>query len=264
MKVEISIDRETKVYELQTIAEFAATLAARKASEEGYPAVAPAPSSLAPAPKPNISEDKKKFENLTKDIPGVKSEETVIDSSNEANKAEVIVDNKSAVEEVFEGNEEAKKAVTEMSEKELAAMPTDKMVKILVEVYNVCPSDYPGKNTNAKLRRLLMSASKGELEAPTQEAEEQTVEETKAEETKAEAANDKVAEAAGGMPFDKEIAEKPEEKVVTIDMCRDEARIKIKKDREAVLKVFKSCGCSTFATLREADYAKFYEAVKAI
>lgn len=271
MKVEISIDRETKVYELQTIAEFAATLAARKASEEGYPAVAPAPSSLAPAPKPNISEDKKKFENLTKDIPGVKSEETVIDSSNEANKAEVIVDNKSAVEEVFEGNEEAKKAVTEMSEKELAAMPTDKLVKILVEVYNVDPSDYPGKNTNAKLRRLLMSASKGELEAPTQEAEaptqeaeEQTVEETKAEETKAEAANDKVAEAAGEMPFDKEIAEKPEEKVVTIDMCRDEARIKIKKDREAVLKVFKSCGCSTFATLREADYAKFYEAVKAI
>lgn len=264
MKVEISIDRETKVYELQTIAEFAATLAARKASEEGYPAVSPAPSSLAPAPKPNISEDKKKFENLTKDIPGVKSEETVIDSSNEANKAEVIVDNKSAVEEVFEGNEEAKKAVTEMSEKELAAMPTDKLVKILVEVYNVDPSDYPGKNTNAKLRRLLMSASKGELEAPTQEAEEQTVEETKAEETKAEAANDKVAEAAGEMPFDKEIAEKPEEKVVTIDMCRDEARIKIKKDREAVLKVFKSCGCSTFATLREADYAKFYEAVKAI
>ena len=264
MKVEISIDRETKVYELQTIAEFAATLAARKASEEGYPAVAPAPSSLAPAPKPNISEDKKKFENLTKDIPGVKSEETVIDSSNEANKAEVIVDNKSAVEEAFEGNEEAKKAVTEMSEKELAAVPTDKLVKILVEVYNVDPSDYPGKNTNAKLRRLLMSASKGELEAPTQEAEEQTVEETKAEETKAEAANDKVAEAAGEMPFDKEIAEKPEEKVVTIDMCRDEARIKIKKDREAVLKVFKSCGCSTFATLREADYAKFYEAVKAI
>lgn len=262
MKVEISIDRETKVYELQTIAEFAATLAARKASEEGYPA--PAPASLAPAPKPNISEDNKKFENLTKDIPGVKSEETVIDSSNEANKAEVIVDNKSAVEEVFEGNEEAKKAVTEMSEKELAAMPTDKLVKILVEVYNVDPSDYPGKNTNAKLRRLLMSASKGELEAPTQEAEEQTVEETKAEETKAEAANDKVAEAAGEMPLDKEIAEKPEEKVVTIDMCRDEARIKIKKDREAVLKVFKSCGCSTFATLREADYAKFYEAVKAI
>ena len=265
MKVEISIDRETKVYELQTIAEFAATLAARKASEEGYPAVAPAPSSPAPAPKPNISEDKEKFENLTKDIPGVKSEETVIDSSNEANKAEetvidssneankaeVIVDNKSAVEEVFEGNEEAKKAVTEMSEKELAAMPTDKLVKILVEVYNVDPSDYPGKNTNAKLRRLLMSAAKGNLEAPTQEPYEQTVGETK-------------AEVDEEMPFDKEIAEEPEEKVVTIGMCRDEARIKIKKDREAVLRVFKSCGCSTFATLREADYAKFYEAVKAI
>lgn len=251
MKVEISIDRETKVYELQTIAEFAATLAARKASEEGYPAVAPAPSSLAPAPKPNISEDKKKFENLTKDIPGVKSEETVIDSSNEANKAEVIVDNKSAVEEVFEGNEEAKKAVTEMSEKELATMPTDKLVKILVEVYNVDPSDYPGKNTNAKLRRLLMSAAKGSLEDPAQEPYEQTIGETK-------------AEVDEEMPFDKEIAEEPEEKVVTIDMCRDEARIKIKKDREAVLRVFKSCGCSTFATLREADYAKFYEAVKAI
>lgn len=249
MKVEISIDRETKVYELQTIAEFAATLAARKASEEGYPA--PAPASLAPAPKPNISEDNKKFENLTKDIPGVKSEETVIDSSNEANKAEVIVDNKSAVEEVFEGNEEAKKAVIEMSEKELAAMPTDKLVKILVEVYNVDPSDYPGKNTNAKLRRLLMSAAKGSLEAPAQEPYEQTIGETK-------------AEVDEEMPFDKEIAEEPEEKVVTIDMCRDEARIKIKKDREAVLRVFKSCGCSTFATLREADYAKFYEAVKAI
>lgn len=112
MKVEISIDTETKVYELQTIAEFAANLAIRKSREEGP--VAPAPN---PSQKPNISEDKEKFANLTKDIPGVKAEETVIDSSSEANKAEVIVDDKSAVEEVFEGNEEAKKAVTEMSEK---------------------------------------------------------------------------------------------------------------------------------------------------
>lgn len=247
MKVEISIDRETKVYELQTLAEFAANLAIRKSREEGgQPAAAPTP-----ALKPNISEDKKKFEELTKDIPGVKSEETVIDSSSEANNVEAIIDDKSAVEEVFDGNQEAKKAVTEMSEKELAAMPTDKLVKILVEVYNVDPSDYPGKNTNAKLRRLLMSAAKGSLEAPAQEPYEQTIGETK-------------AEVDEEMPFDKEIAEEPEEKVVTIDMCRDEARIKIKKDREAVLRVFKSCGCSTFATLREADYAKFYEAVKAI
>lgn len=241
MKVEISIDRETKVYELQTIAEFAANLAIRKSrEEEGQPAAAPAP-----ALKPNISEDKKKFEELTKDIPGVKSEETVIDSSSEANNVEAIIDDKSAVEEVFDGNQEAKKAIAEMSEKELAAMPTEKLVKLLVVTYNVDPSDYPGKNTNAKLRRLLMSAAKGNLEAPAQEPYEQTVGETKAE-------------------VDKEIAEEPEEKVVTIDMCRDEARIKIKKDREAVLRVFKSCGCSTFATLREADYAKFYEAVKAI
>lgn len=247
MKVEISIDRETKVYELQTIAEFAANLAIRKSreeeeeeEEEGQPADAPAP-----AMKPNISEDKKKFEELTKDIPGVKSEETVIDSSSEANNVEVIIDDKSAVEEVFDGNQEAKKAIAEMSEKELAAMPTEKLVKLLVVTYNVDPSDYPGKNTNAKLRRLLMSAAKGNLEAPAQEPYEQTVGETKAE-------------------VDEEIAEEPEEKVVTIDMCRDEARIKIKKDREAVLRVFKSCGCSTFATLREVDYAKFYEAVKAI
>lgn len=247
MKVEISIDRETKVYELQTIAEFAANLAIRKSREEGgQPAAAPAP-----ALKPNISEDKKKFEELTKDIPGVKSEETVIDSSSEANNVEAIIDDKSAVEEVFDGNQEAKKAITEMSEKELAAMPTEKLVKLLVVTYNVDPSDYPGKNTNAKLRRLLMSAAKGSLEAPAQEPYEQTIGETK-------------AEVDEEMPFDKEIAEEPEEKVVTIDMCRDEARIKIKKDREAVLRVFKSCGCSTFATLREADYAKFYEAVKAI
>lgn len=245
MKVEISIDRETKVYELQTIAEFAANLAIRKSrEEEGQPAAAPAP-----AMKPNISEDKKKFEELTKDIPGVKSEETVIDSSSEANNVEAIIDDKSAVEEVFDGNQEAKKAVAEMSEKELAAMPTEKLVKLLVVTYNVDPSDYPGKNTNAKLRRLLMSAAKGNLEAPAQEPYEQTVGETKAE------VDEEIAE---------EIAEEPEEKIVTIDMCRDEARIKIKKDREAVLRVFKSCGCSTFATLREADYAKFYEAVKAI
>ena len=149
-----------------------------------------------------------------------------------------------------------------MSEKDLAAMPTDKLVKLLTEIYNVDPSDYPGKNTNAKLRRLLMSASKGELEAPTQETE-QAVEEP----AKAEPAKEQVAEAAedGEMPFDKELAEDPEpEEEITIDMCRNEARLKIKKDREAVLKVFKSCGCSTFATLREADYAKFYAAVKAI
>lgn len=254
MKVEISIDRETKVYELQTIAEFAANLAIRKSREEGPAAPAPTPSQ-----KPNISEDKARFVRLTEDIPGVKAEETVIDSSSEANKGEVIVDDKSAVEEVFEGNEEAKKAVTEMSEKELAAMPTDKLVKILTEVYNVDPSEYPGKNTNAKLRRLLMSASKGELELPTQETEQVV------EETKAEPAKEQVAETAedGEMPFDKELAEEPKEEI-TIDMCRNEARLKIKKDRDAVLKVFKSCGCSTFATLREADYAKFYAAVKAI
>ena len=234
MKVEISIDRETKVYELQTIAEFAANLAIRKSREEGGQPAAPAP-----AMKPNISEDKKKFE------------ETVIDSSSEANNVETIIDDKSAVEEMFDGNQEAKKAIAEMSEKELAAMPTEKLVKLLVVTYNVDPSDYPGKNTNAKLRRLLMSAAKGSLEAPAQEPYEQTIGETK-------------AEVDEEMPFDKEIAEEPEEKVVTIDMCRDEARIKIKKDREAVLRVFKSCGCSTFATLREADYAKFYEAVKAI
>lgn len=254
MKVEISIDRETKVYELQTIAEFAANLAIYKSREEGP--VAPAPN---PSQKPNISEDKEKFANLTKDTPGVKAEETVIDSSSKANKAEVIVDDKSAVEEVFEGNEEAKKAVTEMSEKELAAMPTDKLVKILTEVYNVDPSEYPGKNTNAKLRRLLMSASKGELEAPTQETEQAV------EEAKAEPAKEQVYETAEDeeMPFDKGLAEEPKEEI-TIDMCRNEARLKIKKDRDAVLKVFKSCGCSTFATLREADYAKFYAAVKAI
>ena len=156
MKVEISIDRETKVYELQTIAEFAANLAIRKSREEGgQPAAAPAP-----ALKPNISEDKKKFEELTKDIPGVKSEETVIDSSSEANNVEAIIDDKSAVEEVFDGNQEAKKAIAELSEKELAAMPTEKLVKLLVVTYNVDPSDYPGQNTNAKLRRLLMRAAK--------------------------------------------------------------------------------------------------------
>lgn len=243
MKVEISIDRETKVYELQTIAEFVANLALRKSREEGgQPAAAPAP-----ALKPNIPEDKKKkkFEELTKDIPGVKSEETVIDSSSEANNVEAIIDDKSAVEEVFDGNQEAKKAIAEMTEKELAAMPTEKLVKLLVVTYNVDPSDYPGKNTNAKLRRLLMSAAKGSLEVPAQEPYEQTIGETKAE-------------------VDEEIAEEPEEKAVTIDMCRDEARIKIKKDHDAVLRVFKSCGCSTFATLREADYSKFYGAVKAI
>lgn len=257
MKVEISIDRETKVYELQTIAEFAANLAIRKSREEGgQPAAAPAP-----ALKPNISEDKKKFEELTKDIPGVKSEETVIDSSSEANNVEAIIDDKSAVEEVFDGNQEAKKAIAEMSEKELAAMPTEKLVKLLVVTYNVDPSDYPGKNTNAKLRRLLMSAAKGSLEAPAQEPYEQTIGETKAEVDEEMPFDKEIAEE---MPFGKEIAEEPEEKVVTIDMCRDEARIKIKKDREAVLRVFKSCGCSTFATLREADYSKFYEAVKAI
>lgn len=247
MKVEISIDTETKVYELQTIAEFAANLAIRKSREEGP--VAPAPN---PSQKPNISEDKARFVRLTEDTPGVKAEETVIDSSSEANKAEVIVDDKSAVEEVFEGNEEAKKAVTEMSEKDLAAMPTNKLVKLLTDVYNVDPSEYPGKNTNAKLRRLLMSASKGELETPTQ-GTEQVVEEP---------AKEQVAEDEE-MPFDKELAEEPKEEI-TIDMCRNEARLKIKKDRDAVLKVFKSCGCSTFATLREADYAKFYAAVKAI
>lgn len=272
MKVEISIDRETKVYELQTIAEFAANLAVRKSREEGMP-VQECPgeglkftntvTGKTERVYPKISEDPEKFANLTDKIPGVGAaktdehpEQVVIDPTADRvqeEQPEVVTDNKSEFEKIRDEYDEVKNAFEHMSEKELSELSNDTLIRILDQNFGINPSDHPGKNTNAKLRRLVMDAAKGKLEDIKEKID--TAEE-------AAPAEEVPAEEAGDMPFDEETQE--EKKPVTIEMCKEEARAKIKVDRDAVLAAFKSCGCSSFGSLKTTDYEKFYNAVKAI
>lgn len=93
---------------------------------------------------------------------------------------------KSAPKEVEETEESAK---TTYTEEELMEMDSKVLVKLLKDEYGIDPADHPGKNTNKKLRDLILNAQENEGE---ESEEEETEEET--EETSEESIADKVAD----------------------------------------------------------------------
>lgn len=78
---------------------------------------------------------------------------------------------KEAPKEVEETEESAK---TTYTEEELMEMDSKVLVKLLKDEYGIDPSDHPGKNTNKKLRDLILKAQ----EEDGADAEEETEEET--------------------------------------------------------------------------------------
>lgn len=260
MKIEISIDSNSKVYELKALSLFAESLATGKLREENE---------NAPVPAPSVPETGLKYHNLeTGRVVSIGKPsavepivtEKVSESANEMAKAEAagdgytqqskieaLADKVAEATQVKEEPEEyTVEAVISMTEEEMKNVSTPILIEAL-ETFGIDPTTRPGKNTNAKLRGLLISAI---AEADKEEAVEET---EKAEDIKPQEEPESPEENA---PEE----DAPEEEEITIDTLRNVARGLIAANkRKVIAEAFEACGCSNFSTLKKQDYAKFYE-----
>ncbi|QIG63168.1 hypothetical protein ARB14_24 [Bacteroides phage ARB14] len=157
----------------------------------------------------------------------------------------------SPVQEAVQSDEPTVEDALKMTEEEMKNVPTPVLVEAL-NSFGIDPATRPGKNTNAKLRGLLISAI---AEADNDPAEEtNNAEEIKPQEDPEVPTID--------APDESTVAEEaPEE--VTIDMLRDIARSLIAANkRKVIAEAFEACGCSNFSTLKNKDYTKFYDLCK--
>lgn len=249
MKIEISIDRESKVYELKALSLFAESLASGRHIEEVAGAVPVPPVPAEDAPRSGNFETGR-----------------VINVGRSATFEPVVTEKaKEAIQEAPEGGpkeapvQEAPKDYTDMvqdvlkmTEEEMKSVPTTVLVEAL-NSFGIDPTTRPGKNTNAKLRGLLISAI---AEADNESAAEET---NNAEEIKPQ--EDPEVPTVEAQDESTAAEEVPEE--VTIDMLRDIARSLIAANkRKVIAAAFEACGCSNFSTLKNKDYTKFYDLCK--
>lgn len=244
MKIEISIDRESKSYELKALSLFAESLANGGHIEE------------VPDPVPESLNQKEtgKVVMLGKGVSEFANEmakaEVAGEGHTQQSKIEAPADKVAEATQVKEEPEEyTVEAVIRMTEDEMKNVPTPILIEAL-ETFGIDPTTRPGKNTNAKLRGLLLSAI---AEA---EKEEEAAEETeKAEAIKPQEEPEEKA------PEEKAPEEEaPEEEEITIDILRNVARGLIAANkRKVIAEAFEACGCSNFSTLKKQDYSKFYE-----
>lgn len=240
MKIEISIDGESKVYELKALAVFAESLATGKHREE---------TENAPIPESPNQEETSKVVMLGKGVSEFANEmakaEVAGGGCTQQSKIEALADKVAEATQVKEEPEEyTVEAVISMTEEEMKNVSTPVLIEAL-NSFGIDPTTRPGKNTNAKLRGLLLSAI---AEAEKEDEAAEKVEDIKPQEDPEVPAPDEstVAEEA------------PEE--VTIDVLRNVARGLIAANkRKVIAEAFEACGCSNFSTLKKQDYAKFYE-----
>lgn len=245
MKIEISIDRESKVYELKALSMFAELLANGRHIEEVSD----------PIPESLNQKETGKVVMLGKGVSEFANEMAKAGIAGEGHtqqsKIEALADKVAEATQVkAEPEEYTVEAVIRMTENEMKDVPTPILVEAL-ETFGIDPTTRPGKNTNAKLRGLLISAiAEADNEAAAAE-ETNNAEEIKPQEDPEVPAPDEstVAEEA------------PEE--ITIDMLRDIARSLIAANkRKVIAEAFEACGCSNFSTLKNKDYVKFYDLCK--
>lgn len=241
MKIEISIDGESRGSELKCASDFLFALANEHNAAEGIP----------PFDRP-VPETGVKYHNL----------ETgrVINIGKPAAVEPVVTEEVSQFADAmakaeFEKPHEEKsdeptvEDVLKMTEEEMKDVPTPVLVEAL-NSFGIDPATRPGKNTNAKLRGLLISAI---AEADNEPAAEET---NNAEEIKPQ--EDPEVPTIEAPDESTAAEEAPEE--VTIDMLRDIARSLIAANkRKVIAEAFEACGCSNFSTLKKQDYPKFYE-----
>lgn len=248
MKIEISIDRESKVYELKALSLFAESLASGRHIEEVAGAVPPVPAEDAPR---SGNFETGRVVNIGK---SAAFEPVVTEKAKEAvQEAPEGGPKESPVQEAVQSDEPTVEDVLKMTEDEMKNVPTPILIEAL-ETFGIDPTTRPGKNTNAKLRGLLISAI-AEADNESAAAEEtNNAEEIKPQEDPEVPTIEAPDESTAA-------EEDPEE--VTIDMLRDIARSLIAANkRKVIAEAFEACGCSNFSTLKNKDYTKFYDLCK--
>lgn len=244
MKIEISIDGESRGSELKCASDFLFALANEHNAAEGIPPFdRPVPESL-------NQRETGKVVMLGKGVSEFANEmakaEVAGDGCTQQSKIEALADKVAEATQVKEEPEEyTVEAVIGMTEDEMKNVSTPILIEAL-NSFGIDPTTRPGKNTNAKLRGLLISAiAEAEKE---DEAAEKAEETEKVEDIKPQEGPESPEEDA------------PEEEEITIDMLRNVARGLIAANkRKVIAEAFEACGCSNFSTLKKQDYAKFYE-----
>lgn len=254
MKIEIGIDRESKVYELKALSLFAESLASGRHIEEVAGAVPAAVPAVPAEDSPRSGNfEKGRIINLGRSatfepvVTGMAKE--AVQEAPEGGPKEAPVQ-EAPVQEAPKNYADMVQDVLKMTEEEMKSVPTTVLVEAL-NSFGIDPTTRPGKNTNAKLRGLLLSAI-AEADNESAAAEEtNNADEIKPQEDPEVPAPDESTAAE----------ESPEE--VTIDMLRDIARSLIAANkRKVIAEAFAACGCSNFSTLKNKDYTKFYDLCK--
>ena len=197
MKVTISIDEQSLGNEMKCASDFLRALANERNQANGFPTFGETPKEV-PTGKAVILESKKAPTEVVEEE--ITHEEKVAALANKVVEATQVKE-----EEEEEEEEETPEApgkgltyhmvdtVCAMSEEEMKAVPTQVLYDILTRRFNVDPAERPGKNTNAKLRGLLLSAINAEAKEEETVAEEenapqaQAIEPQEAEEVPEEA-----------------------------------------------------------------------------
>lgn len=244
MKIEISIDGNSRGSELKCASDFLFALANEHNAAEGIPAFD------RPVPESPNQKETGKVVMLGKGVSEFANEmakaEVAGGEYTQQSKIEALADKVAEATQVKEEPEEyTVEAVIGMTEDEMKNVPTPILIEAL-ETFGIDPTTRPGKNTNAKLRGLLISAiADAEKE---DEASEKAEETEKAEDIKPQEEPESPEEDA------------PEEEEISIDMLRNVARKLIAANkRKVIAEAFEACGCSNFSTLKKQDYSKFYE-----
>lgn len=247
MKIEISIDGESRGSELKCASDFLFALANEHNAAEGIPAFdRPVPES------PNRKETGKVVmigKGVSEFANGMAKAEVAGGEYTQQSKIEALADKVAEATQVKEEPEEyTVESVISMTEEEMKSVPTPILIEAL-ETFGIDPTTRPGKNTNAKLRGLLISA--------IADAEKEDEAAEKAEET------EKVEDIKPQEEPESPEEDAPEEEEITIDVLRNVARGLIAANkRKVIAEAFEACGCSNFSTLKKQDYAKFYELCK--
>lgn len=249
MKVTISIDEQSLGNEMKCASDFLLALANERNQANGYPTFEETPKEVQTG-KAIILESKK--------APTEVVEEETTHEEKVAALADKVVEATQVKEKEPEAPEAPEEgltyhtvdAVCAMTEEEMKNVPTQVLYDILTGHFNVDPAERPGKNTNAKLRGLLLSAINAEAKEEETVAEEENAPQTQAiEPQEAEEVPEEAAPAE----------DLPE---VTIEMLREKATelIRLKK-RQVVADAFAECGATNFGTLQSERYNDFYELI---
>lgn len=247
MKVTISIDEQSLGNEMKCASDFLRALANERNQANGFPTFGETPKEV-PTGKAIILESKKAPTEVVEEE--ITHEEKVAALANKVVEA-TQVKGEEAPEAPGEGlTYHTVDAVCAMSEEEMKAVPTQVLYDILTGHFNVDPAERPGKNTNAKLRGLLLSAINAEAKEEETVTEDENAPQMQAiEPQEAEEVPEKAAPAE----------DFPE---VTIEMLREKATelIRLKK-RQVVADAFAECGATNFGTLQSERYNDFYELI---